>query len=208
MRPIAEPYPGIAGERTVEKVRELAVVPARKIEADLCDVVPDHVEVVEQPLSGRTDVQRRRLGGDPRVRLLEDGESPVEPAQERPDAPSSARGPEVLMTGDGAGVLGETLGTQELAPDRTGEKVGPGVPAPERADHSSPGHGAARPQHQPGMGTAKGRKQGVGIKERHGGGGRPTLKQSRVGIDRNCWVGGVESAPGPFARLATAAAAC
>ena len=99
--------PGIPGERSVREVRQLPVVPARKILADLGDVVLDDVEVVQQPVPGRTDVERRRLGGDPGVRVLEDGESPVEPTQERADASGAPAGPEVLATGDGAGVLGE-----------------------------------------------------------------------------------------------------
>ena len=132
--------PRVTGERTVGEVGQLPVVPARKIEADLGDVVPDDVEVVEQPLSGRTDVERSRLGGDPGVRVLEDGEGPVEPAQQRADASGSPAGPEVLATGDGAGVLGEPLDAQQLAPDRAGEKVRPGAMARECAEQSSPEH--------------------------------------------------------------------
>ena len=135
-------HPGVAGERTVGEVGQLPVVPARKVEADLGDVVPDDVEVVEQPLSGRTDVEGGRLGGDPGVRVLEDGERPVEPAQQRADAPGAAAGPEVLTTGDGASVLGEPLDAQQLAPDRAGEKVRPGAMARERAEQCSPGHSA------------------------------------------------------------------
>ena len=147
--------PGITGERTVREVGQLPVVPARKIEADLGDVVPDDVEVVEQPFSGRTDVEGRRLGGDPAVRVLEDGEGPVEPAQERADAPGAPARPEVLATGDGAGVLGEPLDPQQLALDRAGEKVGLGAMARERAEQCSPGHSGGSPQLPPELGAAR-----------------------------------------------------
>src|SRR6202007_2399914 len=56
--------PGVAGERAVGEVGELSVVPAWKVLADLGDVIADDVEVVEQPFTGGTDVERRRLGGD------------------------------------------------------------------------------------------------------------------------------------------------
>jgi hypothetical protein len=45
-------HAGVAGERTVGQVGQLPVVAARKVLADVSDVVPDDVdvEVVEQPL--------------------------------------------------------------------------------------------------------------------------------------------------------------
>ena len=76
-------------------------------------------------------------------------ESPVEPAQERADASDAPAGPEVLATGDGAGVLGEPLDPQQLALDRAGEKVRSGAMARERAEQCSPGHSGGSPQPPP-----------------------------------------------------------
>ena len=85
---------------------------------DLPDVLPDHVEVVEQPLARRADVDAP-LGarGEPCVDVLEDPPGLRETGEEGRLPPPAYTGREALLARDGTRLLGELVGPEELAAD-------------------------------------------------------------------------------------------
>jgi hypothetical protein len=99
-------------------------------------VLLDHVEVVQEPFAGRPDVDVA-LGrvGEPVVGLVEDPARLVKPLQQ-PVAGMGRAGRQPLVLRDRARPLGEELGAEQLAADRTREELvesGPGARAIEAA---------------------------------------------------------------------------
>jgi hypothetical protein len=85
-------------------------------------VLLDDVVVVEEPVGGRSDVQRLRLGrAERRVGVVEDAPRLVEPRQQPRGL--RARRMVALSAGELAGAGGELLGAEELAPDGPGDEV-------------------------------------------------------------------------------------
>ena len=116
-------HPRITGQRPGGQLGQLAVVAARQALAHLADVLLHHVEVVEQPLARRADVDVAVGGGrEPLVRIVEDAAGLVQPGEE-PRAPAGGLGRNPLLPRDGPGPLGEVLGAQQLAADRAGEQI-------------------------------------------------------------------------------------
>ncbi len=116
----------VAGERPARQLGQLAVVAARQALAHLADVLLHHVVVVEQPLARRPDVHvavgsRREAV----VGVVQDAPGLREAGQQGSlPAPPHRRG-QALRAGDGAGLLGELVGAQQLAPDGAREELVP-----------------------------------------------------------------------------------
>ncbi len=90
----------------------------------------DHVEVVEQPLAGRPHVHLAlRSFRQPDVDVVQDPAGLVQPGKESGVPPPLAAGSQALSLGHRAGALGEVLGAQQLAPDRSGENLLGAFPA-------------------------------------------------------------------------------
>ena len=83
----------------------------------------DDVEVVEQPVAGRTDVNVVLGGGrEPGMRVVEDAAGLVEPLEQTGPPPRRVAREDPLAGRDRAGPVGEVFGAQQLAPDRAGER--------------------------------------------------------------------------------------
>ena len=102
----------------------------REALADLVDVFLDYMEVVEQPFSGRPDVEIGCGGdGESGVGIVQDAPGVIEPAeQRRTAAPRSGPG-EALAGGDGASAIAEVLDPEQLAADRTRQQLLAGLAA-------------------------------------------------------------------------------
>jgi hypothetical protein len=111
-------------QRSARELRELAVVAAGQAAAHLPDVFFDDVEVVQEPLAGRPDVQLAVGGnrearpdvGQDRTGLAESIEEPGAPPR-----PSTEGDP--LGGRERAGPLSQVFGAKEVAAERTGEKL-------------------------------------------------------------------------------------
>jgi hypothetical protein len=89
-------------------------------------VLPYDVKVVEQPFAGGPDIDLTRGGGgNPAMSLFEGATRPVQ-TLEKTGAPLPPGG-KALSAGNGAGTLGEALGAEQLATDRTSEQIVPGL---------------------------------------------------------------------------------
>jgi hypothetical protein len=88
------------------------------------DVFLNHVEVVQQPLSGGAHIDLASgAGHEPLVGVIQDATGLIQPREE-PGATafgSLQRNP--LPSGHRPGSIGELFGTQELAPDRASEEI-------------------------------------------------------------------------------------
>ncbi len=83
-----------------------------------------HVVVVEQPLARRPDVRsRRRRAHQPRVRVGQHLPGDVEPAEQPRLARSLRERADDLRASQAPRALGEAVGAEQLALDRTREEV-------------------------------------------------------------------------------------
>ncbi|MFL5517933.1 MAG: hypothetical protein ACJ8DJ_17375 [Gemmatimonadales bacterium] len=110
---------------------QLAVIPLGQAFPHLAYVFLDDMVVVQQPLTGRTDVPPTGgRGGEPRVGIFQNPAGAVEACQQGSPPPAGAGGAgQALLRGQGLGSLTEMFGTEQLAADRAGEEVFPPVPA-------------------------------------------------------------------------------
>jgi len=117
-------HPRVARERATGQLGQLAVVAAGQAAAHFPDVLFDDVEVVQEPLAGRPDVQLAVGGnrearpdvGQDRTGLAESIEEPGAPAW-----PATKGHP--LRGREGASPLSQVFGAKEVAAERTGEKL-------------------------------------------------------------------------------------
>jgi hypothetical protein len=106
-------------------------------------VLLHHVVVVEQPLTGGTDIDTSVGGGEPPVGLFEDAAGPIQPGEKRGLPAGASPGRQALTEGDLLGPLGQALGAEQLAANGSGEAVLAGIRAEQGSEE---GEGAARTQ--------------------------------------------------------------
>ena len=136
------PASGPAGQ-----LGQLAVVATRQTLAHLPDVLLHDVEIVQQPFPGGAHVGPAVGGGDESgVDLIENPASLVQPGEEErmPGAPWAGHHP--LPRGYRPGALAEVLGTQQLAPDRTGVDLVPTIRGAGKGSGQQAGQSDGRDQ--------------------------------------------------------------
>ena len=107
---------GIAGQRTVAQLGQLAIEARRQVGADLADLLFDEMVVVEQPFRGRRDRPAFAGGlGDAAVGVEQDALVVAQAGDERP-ARCRRRGNR-LVGGQALGMLLEPLDAEQLAAD-------------------------------------------------------------------------------------------
>ena len=135
-------HPGVALQRAAGQLGQLPVVAAGQALPYLTDVFLNDVVIVEQPVARGTDVRAAvARGGQAVVGAFEDAAGALQ-AGEEGCAPAAAgdRGRETLRTRHFLGPLGEVLGAEKLAPDRSGEEILAGA----GAGKEQTGKGAAK----------------------------------------------------------------
>ena len=123
--------PGIPGQGAGRDLGQLVIETPRQAFANFENVLLDYVEVVQQPLPGRSDIgaaigRRGKLGID----LLEDSPGLIESDKKREVPPFAGRFGEPLCRGDGTGPFRQVLGTKQFAPDGAGTEVIPAFSGP------------------------------------------------------------------------------
>jgi hypothetical protein len=106
-------YAGVALERTFGKLWELTIEPGREVLPDLPGDLLDDVEVVDEPLSCRSDCAfLSDHGRDGAITLQQDAAAVSYAGRE--GASGHALG-ECALAGDDAGMLLESFGAEELS---------------------------------------------------------------------------------------------
>ncbi len=111
----------IAGQRADRELGQLAVIAAREALCHVADVLLDHVEVVEEPLAGRSDIDvaRRRLA-EACVRVDQDLPRLIQAGEERGSPARSHSDAEPLLAREDPRALREMLGAEQLPADGAG----------------------------------------------------------------------------------------
>jgi hypothetical protein len=112
----------IPPQRSGRELGKLLVIALGKIRPDLADVLLNDVEVVQQPVARRTDVESA-LG--PMIQFLvdsiEDYLRVIEANQQRARATLLLGGEKVMAAGNRARAFPKSFGTQHLAANRANE---------------------------------------------------------------------------------------
>jgi hypothetical protein len=115
---------GVARERSATELGELAVIAAGQALSHLADVLLYDVEVVQEPLPGRSHVELPVAGGrEPRMRVVENATRRIEPNEQRRRGATAGSRSDPLRASDRACALGEPVGAQQLTAKWAGEQV-------------------------------------------------------------------------------------